>query len=426
MMGDLLTRVVEPGRGRRPRWNYPAPSEARPATVIAVTAAPRNRWHGTAPEVGHSVMKGSLWLETAPPAPTFAPLDADVTADVCVVGAGIVGVTAALLLQEAGARVVLIDAGRVGHGVTGHTTGKVSSQHGAIYAQLQSKHGARAAELYGAANEAALDWIEARGVDCDFRRRPRTCTASRRGDGARSGRGDGRRPPGFPGRRGAAAVRGRGRGAVRRPGRVPRGEVPARPRAKPCRRCTSTPTRSRSATASARPGGTITAEHTIVATHFPFPDRSLAFARAHPQRSYAIACRIADAPPEAMFLGADSPTRSIRAVPVDGEELLLVGGEGHRPGTGGDTEERYAALERFAREHWDVRSVEYRWSAQDPVTVDSLPLVGPDDAVRGPRADGDRLRQVGPDRRHRGRAPARRPRPRAARTRTPTCSTPPA
>ena len=124
-------------------------------------------------------MKGSLWLETAPPAPTFAPLDADVTADVCVVGAGIVGVTAALLLQEAGARVVLIDAGRVGHGVTGHTTGKVSSQHGAIYAQLQSKHGARAAELYGAANEAALDWIEARGVDCDFRRRPSYVYGSR-------------------------------------------------------------------------------------------------------------------------------------------------------------------------------------------------------------------------------------------------------
>ena len=49
-------------------------------------------------------MKGSLWLETAPATPEFAPLDADVTADVCVVGAGIVGVTAALLLQEAGAR----------------------------------------------------------------------------------------------------------------------------------------------------------------------------------------------------------------------------------------------------------------------------------------------------------------------------------
>ena len=124
------------------------------------------------------------------------------------------------------------------------------------------------------------------------------------------------------------------------------------------------------------PGGAITAEHTIVATHFPFPDRSLAFARVHPQRSYAIACRIAGAPPEGMFLSGDSPTRSIRAVPLDGEELLLVGGEGHRPGTGGDTEAHYTALERFAREHWDVQSVEYRWSAQDPVSVDSLPLVG--------------------------------------------------
>ena len=92
----------------------------------------------------------------------------------------------------------------------------------------------------------------------------------------------------------------------------------------------------------------------VVATHFPFPDRSLAFARAHPQRSYAIVCRIAGAPPEGMFISGDSPTRSIRRA-VGDEVLLLVGGEGHRTGTGGDTEERYAALEAFAREHWDVR-----------------------------------------------------------------------
>jgi nitrite reductase/ring-hydroxylating ferredoxin subunit len=120
----------------------------------------------------------------------------------------------------------------------------------------------------------------------------------------------------------------------------------------------------------------VLAEHTIVATHFPFPDRSLAFARVHPQRSYAIACRVAGKPPEGMFISGDSPTRSVRAVPVEGEELLLVGGEGHKTGTGGDTEERYARLEDFAREHWDVRSVEYRWSAQDNTTVDGLPFVG--------------------------------------------------
>jgi Rieske Fe-S protein len=84
-----------------------------------------------------------------------------------------------------------------------------------------------------------------------------------------------------------------------------------------------------------------------------------------------------------MFISADSPTRSIRGVPLDGEELLLVGGEGHRTGTGGDTEERYSRLEAFAREHWDVRSIDYRWSAQDNTTVDQVPYVGP----ITPRAD---------------------------------------
>jgi Rieske Fe-S protein len=121
----------------------------------------------------------------------------------------------------------------------------------------------------------------------------------------------------------------------------------------------------------------------VIATHYPFLDRSLAFARVHPQRSYALLCRIAGVPPEGMFISADSPTRSIRGVPLDGEELLLVGGEGHRTGTGGDTEERYSRLEAFAREHWDVRSIDYRWSAQDNTTVDQVPYVGP----ITPRAD---------------------------------------
>ena len=57
-------------------------------------------------------MKGSVWLAGAD-GPAFAGLDEDVTADVAVVGGGIVGVTTALLLHEAGARVVLLDAGRV-------------------------------------------------------------------------------------------------------------------------------------------------------------------------------------------------------------------------------------------------------------------------------------------------------------------------
>ena len=77
-----------------------------------------------------------------------------------------------------------------------------------------------------------------------------------------------------------------------------------------------------------------------------------------------------------MHISTGSTTRSIRGAPVDGEELLLVGGEGHRVGASIDTEERYGGLEAFAREHWDVRSVDYRWSSQDNFTLDGAPYVG--------------------------------------------------
>jgi Rieske Fe-S protein len=120
----------------------------------------------------------------------------------------------------------------------------------------------------------------------------------------------------------------------------------------------------------------VTADHVVVATHYPFLDRALAFARVSQQRSYALLCRIAGTPPEGMFISGDSPTRSVRAVPLDGEELLLVGGEGHKTGTEQDTELCYERLEAFAREHWAVLSVEHRWSAQDPITADLLPYVG--------------------------------------------------
>jgi glycine/D-amino acid oxidase-like deaminating enzyme/nitrite reductase/ring-hydroxylating ferredoxin subunit len=333
----------------------------------------------------------SVWVDTGPAQPAFPELDGDVCADVVVLGGGIVGITTALLLEEAGASVVLLEADRLAGGVSGSTTAKVSSQHGLIYARLHSTFGAEAARTYGAANEAALAWIAARvernGIDCDFRRQASyayvTSTAQR-----------------------AKAER---EAAVAAEAGLPATFVEATPLPYPvagavrfeqqaefhvrkyllalaqqlrdsgCRvfeGSRAVQVDSGTTCVVKAPGGVVSADRVVVATHYPFLDRSLAFARVHPQRSYAIACRIAGSPPEGMHISGEGPTRSIRAVPIDGEELLLVGGEDHPTGGGGDTEERYRRLERFAREHWDVRSVDYRWSAQDGTTVDTLPFVG--------------------------------------------------
>jgi glycine/D-amino acid oxidase-like deaminating enzyme/nitrite reductase/ring-hydroxylating ferredoxin subunit len=328
-------------------------------------------------------MTRSVWIDTAPEAPAFGELDREVDADVAVIGGGIVGVTLAWLLKREGLRVVLVEADRIGHGVSGHTTAKVSSQHGVIYARLRSRFGARGARTYAQANEAALAFVAERvaenGIECDFRRRPSYAygDAAELEDEARAAQEAGlpatlvrSTPLPYPVQ---AAVRFGAQAefhvlkylhalAAQLPGEGC--EVFEGSRAVEVGPFVKTP------------GGRVRAQHVVMATHYPFLDRTLAFARLFPERSYAILCRISGEAPEGMFISASSPTRSVRAVPVDGEELLLVGGEGHKPGTGGDTRERYRRLEAFAREHWDVRSVEYRWSAQDNTTADSLPYVG--------------------------------------------------
>ena len=73
-----------------------------------------------------------------------------------MVGAGITGLVTALLLQREGLAVTVIDQHRVGHGVSGYTTGKLSSLHQLVYAELAGTFGAEGARTYAAANEAGL------------------------------------------------------------------------------------------------------------------------------------------------------------------------------------------------------------------------------------------------------------------------------
>jgi glycine/D-amino acid oxidase-like deaminating enzyme/nitrite reductase/ring-hydroxylating ferredoxin subunit len=336
--------------------------------------------------------RASVWIDTAPPQPAFAALEGRVRADVAVLGGGIVGVTTALLLVEAGASVVLLEANRIGHGVTGHTTAKLSSQHGFVYARLTSRFGKAGARTYGRSNEAALEWIADRiagdGIDCDFRRRPSyayVTSASRSRAAEQEARAaDAAGLPAWLTHSTPlpfdveAAVRFDNQAEFHAGKYLQALAAQVAGRAEVHERSHAVVVDSNAGHRVVKtPGGEVIADHVIVATHYPFLDRSLAFARVHPQRSYAILCRIAGAPPEGMFISAESPTRSVRGVPLDGDELLLVGGEGHRTGTGGDTETHYRRLEAFARAHWHVESIAYRWSAQDNTTLDGVPYIGP-------------------------------------------------
>src|SRR5918999_2865072 len=117
----------------------------------------------------------SIWQDTTP-ATTYTPLEQDTEVDVCVIGGGITGITAAVLLKEAGETVAVVEHDRVGSGVTGYTTGKVTALHGLTYDQVRSRFGAGGARVYAEANQGGLEliarWVRERGIECDLRRKP--------------------------------------------------------------------------------------------------------------------------------------------------------------------------------------------------------------------------------------------------------------
>ena len=330
---------------------------------------------------------GSLWLATSE-LTSYPRLEGELECEVAVLGGGIAGLTAALLLKREGAKVVVVEGRRVGSGVTGCTTAKVSALQQTIYSQIRSRHGGGAASAYAEASLAGVELIgdlaASNGIDCDLERRPAFTYAA--DEAERSAIEKEHDAAGEAGLR-TSLVEGpdlpfETHGAVRlddqvqlHPVRYLQGlaraiedgdsrvfeetvalEVDA-----------GSPTRVRT------DSGTISAERVVVATHYPLLDRSLFFARLEPARSYCIAARVSEDPPQGMSISAGSTTRSIRSY----GDLVVVGGEGHQTGSRKAKPDRYAALERFAHNHWKVADVPYRWSAQDPVSWDHLPVIGP-------------------------------------------------
>jgi glycine/D-amino acid oxidase-like deaminating enzyme/nitrite reductase/ring-hydroxylating ferredoxin subunit len=287
--------------------------------------------------------------------------------------------------------VAVVEADRVGAGVTGHTTAKLSSLHRLTYARLASSFGDDGARVYGEANQAGIEqvaqWVEQEAIECDFRRKPNfTYASSRETLGDIEKEVEAAQRVGLPASyteetdlpypiAGAVRFEEQAEFHPRRfllalaaliPGDGSHVFEDTRAtgvsEGRPCRVETT--------------GPSLTAGHVVVATHFPILDRGLYFARIHAERSYALGVRVRGPAPQGMYISADQPTRSIRSHPVPDGEILIVGGEGHKTGQGGDTAQRYRALERFVREHWDVESIEYQWASQDNESVDHVPYIG--------------------------------------------------
>ena len=283
--------------------------------AAGLTQAIMPRCARSANRVGLSAVMGSLWFDHTT-RPQREALEHDVSVDVAVLGAGIVGLTTALMLEREGASVAVIEARRVAAGASGYNTAKLSSLHGLSYRKLVRSLGSELARAYGEANEAGIarvfELAGELGIDCDLRRKPNyTYTESesdlehvREEAGVALGLG---LPASFvkdvdlP-----FAVAG----AVRfdeqaefHPVKYLEGLAAALDGAVYEGTMATHVHGGRVRTAG---GQVVNAENVVVATHLPFLDRGLYFARCHPERSYVVAGRTGDAP-AGMYLSTEQP-----------------------------------------------------------------------------------------------------------------------
>lgn len=334
----------------------------------------------------------SYW-KTSVELPSFPQIKEDIDVDVCIVGGGITGIISAYLLAKEGLKVAVLEADQLLSGTTGHTTAKVTAQHGLIYDELITNIGESQAKRYYEANRQALQFIEETihelQVDCDFENEDAYVYATTKEYAKKVEKEkeaydklgiDGELVETIP-------LNIEVENAI-----IMKKQAQFHPLKFLSRlieelkemgvqiyeNTTAVNVESTSyVTVLTNKDYRITANHLLICSHFPFYEGlGLYSTRLYADRSYVVAGKPAKSYPGGIYVSADQPTRSVRSVRIEGEEVVLAVGENHKTGQGKDTIYHYEALRDFGEQVFGWEEMLYRWSAQDITTIDKLPYIG--------------------------------------------------
>jgi glycine/D-amino acid oxidase-like deaminating enzyme/nitrite reductase/ring-hydroxylating ferredoxin subunit len=328
--------------------------------------------------------------------PSQSRLKESIRTDVCIVGAGIAGLTTAYLLGREGRSVVVVDDGLSGGGMTGRTTAHLSNAYDDRYFEIEKLHGEDGSRLTAESHTAAIEKINeiiaVEKIDCDFEWVDGFlfCTPEESVDllddelaaSHRAGltgvekvarapiksfdTGPALRFPRQAQFHPLKYLAGLVRGIMRADGRVfahthatkIEGGSPAR--------------------IETSHGPVVTSDVVLVATNTPVNDRVAIHTKQAPYVTYAIGIRVPkDSVTRALYWDTGDPYHYIRLQREDDHDILIVGGEDHKTGQENDGNERFARLEQWTRERFpQALEVEYRWSGQVMEPVDGLAFIG--------------------------------------------------
>lgn len=303
---------------------------------------------------------------------SFAALDGDVKTDVLIVGGGIAGILCAHKLKEAGVDCLVVEADRIGGGVTHDTTAKITIEHGLLYHKLIQRFGEKSARLYlEAQRDACRDYARlCRDIDCDYevkdayvyslsdRTKIENEVAALRRLGIQAESTD------------VEALPIKTAGAVR---------VDAQAQCHPLKLlyaiaadlpiCEHTKVMEYTQGKVITNHGTIRYRKMIVATHFPiFNKHGGYFLKLYQHRSYVLALKGAQEV-NGMYVDEADTGLSFRNY----GDMLLLGGGGHRTGKQGGC---WQELEQLAKEWYSGAEIVGRWAAQDCMSLDGISYIG--------------------------------------------------
>jgi len=305
------------------------------------------------------------------------PLPGDITVDVLVIGGGMAGLLSAYLLQSQGARVAVIEADRTAMGITKNTTAKITSQHHLIYDKLITKFGEEKALQYAQANESAIkkykEIIQNNNIDCNFEEKPafvfnkkdttnieKEVKAAQKLNIPASFTTQTKLPFDI---KGAVVFNNQAQfNPIKFLNKIAENlTIYEKTMANEIKKDTVITDK-----------GNIKAQNIVVATHYPFMNTpGYYFLRVHQERSYVLALK--NTPQiDGMYIDEDDKNGfSFRNY----GEYLIFGGGAHRTGNN-DAGGKYKKLEDAAKLYYPDCDIQFKWSAQDCVTVDNVPYIG--------------------------------------------------
>jgi glycine/D-amino acid oxidase-like deaminating enzyme/nitrite reductase/ring-hydroxylating ferredoxin subunit len=320
------------------------------------------------------------------------PYDPLLVYDVIIVGAGITGITTALLLQKAGKKCMILEAGKIGFGTTGGTSAHLNTFFDATYPEIESDFSVEAAKHVADSGKDALSmiqsFVETYKIDCDFEYKEGYLFSENEKETKQLL---------------DILESSRNAGIAVSESEVNDVPVPFEKAIKFARQGQFHPMKYIRALADAfldlggvilvdsfvsdrkdaaenieviAGGQTYRALKLVYATHMPPGITAFNF-RCAPYRSYVMGIKLKDDNyPKGLAYDMQEPYHYFRTHEIDAQKYLILGGEDHKTGHE-DPVQAFANLEKYARQYYNVQSVTYKWSSQYYVPVDGLPYIGP-------------------------------------------------